>query len=73
MFSICLKIKKGENMIYKKIKELAQKKKISISELERRAGLSNGSISKWNNVSPNINNLKAVADVLKVKVDKLLE
>lgn len=48
-------------MIYKKIKELAQKKKISISELERRAGLSNGSICKWNNVSPNINNLKALA------------
>lgn len=40
--------------------------------MEKEAGLSKGAISKWNNVSPSVDNLQAVAKVLKVKVDKLL-
>lgn len=60
-------------MNYEKVKNLANKKGMSISELERRAGLSNGSISKWKVSNPTAHSLKAVANVLKVKVDKLLE
>lgn len=60
-------------MIYANIKELTQKKKISISEVERRAGLSKGAISKWSTVNPTISNLQAVAKVLGVKVDRLLD
>lgn len=60
-------------MIYDKIKQICEKKGISVASIERKANLSNGSISKWNTSTPTVDNLKAVADVLKVKVDKLLE
>ena len=59
-------------MIYEKIKELCKQKGISINQLEKEAGLTNGSISKWNNNMPQADRLKAVADVLKVKMEKLL-
>lgn len=59
-------------MIYDKIKEICKEKGISISSVEKQAGLSNGAVSKWNESSPTAENLKSVADVLKVKVDKLL-
>lgn len=60
-------------MIYKKIQELATKQGISISELERQAGLSKATISKWKKSSPTVDNIMNVAKVLKVKVDELLE
>lgn len=60
-------------MVYDKIKEICKERGISVSYLEKTAGLSNGTISKWNNSSPTVDKLKAVANVLKVKVDKLLE
>ena len=59
-------------LIYNKIKELCREKGISVSSVERDAGLGNGAISKWNDVSPTVSNLQAVAKVLKVKVDTLL-
>ena len=60
-------------MVYKKVSEIAKEQNITISELERRAGLSKATISKWKKSSPTVDSLKAVAKVLKVKVDKLLE
>jgi len=60
-------------LIYDKIKEICKAQGISVAQVERGAGLGNGAISKWNNVSPTIDNLQAVAKVLKVTVDKLLE
>lgn len=59
-------------MIYDTIKELCKEKGISIASVEKKANLSNGSISKWNKSSPTIDKLQAVAAVLKVKIDKLL-
>lgn len=59
-------------MIYEKIKEVCKEKGISITQLEKKAGLTNGSISKWNDHMPQADRLKAVADVLKVKMEKLL-
>lgn len=35
--------------------------------------MSNGIIRKWNESAPQVDNLKAVAKVLGVKVDELLE
>lgn len=60
-------------MLYENVLRLATDRGMSISELEKKAGLSNASISKWKKSSPTADNLKAVAKVLKVKVDKLLE
>ena len=59
-------------MIYDKIKEICKEQGISVNSVEKQAKLSNGAISKWNESSPTAENLKSVADVLKVKVDKLL-
>lgn len=63
----------GGNLIFNNLLEIAQSKNLSISKLERLAGLSKGTISKWKTASPTIDNLQAVAKVLEVKVDKLLE
>lgn len=57
---------------YEKIKELAKERKISIRELEKRLGYSNGYFSKWKNVSPNSDGLAKVADYFDVSVDYLL-
>lgn len=58
--------------IYDKIKAMCKEKGMSVRQLEVAAGLKNGAISKWNDSSPTIKSLKAVADVLKVKIDKLI-
>lgn len=60
-------------LIYDKIKEICKEKGVSVASVEKKAGLSNGAISKWNNASPTVDKLNAVAKILKVKVDKLLE
>lgn len=60
-------------MIYENIKKYCVKCNISISELERRANLGNGTIGKWKTITPKADNLKAVADILKVKVDTLFK
>ena len=59
-------------MIYDKIKELCKEKGMSVAAVERKAGLSSGAISKWNNSTP-AENLNSVAKILKVKIDKLLD
>lgn len=60
-------------MIYNNIKEICDKKGMSISELERQAGLKSGAITKWKSHNPQVNNLQAVAKVLGVKIGKLLQ
>lgn len=60
-------------LIYDRIKEICNDKGVSPSSVEKKAGLGNGAITKWNSVSPNVKNLKAVADILGVSVDELLD
>ena len=64
---------RSDTLVYKNVLKLATQRGMSISELERKAGLSKATIPKWKTSSPTVDNLKAVATVLKVKVDKLLE
>lgn len=59
-------------MIYDTIKDLCKERGISVTSVEKKAGLSNGAISKWNDSSPTVDKLNAVAKVLNVKVDCLL-
>ena len=59
-------------MVYEKIKEICDKKKISISALEKMAGLGNGTIGGWRTKSPTLDNLQAVANALGVKINKLI-
>lgn len=60
-------------MLYDKVKEICEKKGISVRSVEIAAGLSNGAISKWNDVAPKVDNVQAVAKVLKVSVNTLLK
>lgn len=60
-------------MIYERILKIAKAKGISIRSIERRAGLSNGTIRKWKEASPTVDNISAVAKVLGVAVMNLLE
>ena len=60
-------------MIYDKIKAICKEKEISVSAVEKEAGLSSGAISKWNTCSPTLENANAVAKVLECTVDDLLQ
>mgnify|MGYP003507064925 CR=1 len=60
-------------MIFNNIKKICDEKGISIFQLEKEAGLGNGTISGWKESMPRIDKLQAVAKVLNVKMNKLLE
>ena len=60
-------------MLYDKIYALCKERKLSISELERRAELGKGTVHCWKTASPTIDNLKKVASVLEVNVAQLVE
>lgn len=59
-------------MIYEKIKKLCEENGISIRQIEMQAGLKNGAISKWKKSMPQVDNLKAVADILQKPIDYFL-
>ena len=56
-----------------KIRKLAKEKGLSISRLEKEAGLSNGSVGKWDKAHPYIGNVAKVAAVLEVSIDELFK
>lgn len=58
--------------ILDRIKNLADSRNISLAELERRTGLSSGSITKWNKSSPSIDKVKLIADFFNVTTDELI-
>lgn len=58
---------------YEKIKELTKENGISVRELEKRLGFSNGYFSKWKTVSPNSEGLAKVSDYFGVSIDYLLD
>lgn len=56
----------------KKIKALCQQSGISIAALEKNIGLGNGTISKWETSSPQVDKLLKVANFFNVSVEYLL-
>lgn len=54
-----------------RIKGLAKQHNITIAELERKTGISNGQISKWDVRSPKTENLEKVAKFFGVSLDYL--
>jgi len=58
--------------LYEKIKQLASLNNINIAILERNCELSQGSIAKWQNSSPKVDNLIKIADYFSVTVGYLL-
>lgn len=71
--SMAFKSKVTEKGLYGNILRLCYGKNMTIQQLEKEAGLSNGSIGKWKKSLPNIYSLMAVAKYLNVTVEKLLE
>lgn len=55
-----------------RIKSLADAKKTTFAEIERKAGISNGQIRRWDSSSPKIENVQKVADYFDVSLDYLL-
>ena len=59
--------------VYENIKALADKKEIPIYKLEQQAGIGNGVIAAWKTSVPMLDKLLAVAKVLGVTVNELIE
>lgn len=60
-------------MIFDNIKSLCEKKGLSIAQLEKEVGFTNGTIGKWRVHSPTVANLAKVAEHLGVSVDWLMK
>lgn len=60
-------------MIYENVKRAADRRGMTISELEKKSGLKNGTISKWREHSPTVNNIKRVSAVLRISVSTLIK
>ncbi|MBC2318748.1 helix-turn-helix domain-containing protein [Listeria booriae] len=54
------------------VKELANNKKMTIAEVERKLKIANGTIGKWDKQNPSVLALQKVADFFGVSVDYLL-
>lgn len=59
-------------MIYENIKRICTDKGVSIAEIEKRAGLGNGTIKKWEICSPTVSKLEAVARILDTSIMDIL-
>ncbi|AVK82425.1 transcriptional regulator [Lysinibacillus sp. B2A1] len=58
--------------LVEKIKMLCKEQKISIAELERKTGISNGQIRKWDVSTPGTDKVTLIADFFDVSLDYLL-
>lgn len=58
--------------LVQKIKNLADEKNTTFAEIERKTGISNGQIRRWDKSSPKAENLQKVATYLNVSTDYLL-
>lgn len=59
-------------MILENIRALCKEREISLFALEKATGIGNGTIARWNESSPRIDSLQAVADFFGVTVNDLL-
>lgn len=60
-------------MLYNNVKRECEKKKITISQLERDLGFPRSSVCKWNENEPGVTKVQKVADYLKIPIKRLLE
>lgn len=62
-----------ESVLYNRVKELCEKRGITISKFESDLGFGNSSIKKWrNSISPSVDKIIIVANYFDVSVDYLL-
>ena len=59
-------------MVLRNIQNKCQEKEMTIAELERKAGLKQRTIYKWDESVPSVEKVLAVADARGVTVDELV-
>ena len=59
--------------LYESVQRICAERNITISELERKAGLGNGVIRKWDRASPTLRTVFAVTDYLGITLNDLLD
>lgn len=65
-------LKGGILLIFNKVKEYCIQNKTSISALEKKCGLGNGTIKGWINSSPRIDSLQKVSKEINIPISELL-
>lgn len=60
-------------MLYDKIKTIAKKKGVPIYKIEEDCQFSQGSMCKWNEISPAVDKVKKVSDYLGVEIKELID
>lgn len=58
--------------IYNKVKKIADRKGLTIRQVEIKAGVGNGTIRRWGTVSPSVDKVLKVAKALGVYPERLL-
>ena len=59
-------------MLLENITAFCKEKHITIAELERNTGISNGTIRRWGEMNPRVDLLKKVADYFGVTLDEIV-
>lgn len=54
------------------IKEMCRKKNITVTDVEKKAGIADNSVYKWAEHSPSVATIKKIADALETTVDELM-
>lgn len=60
------------NIIVDSIKKLCKDKNITVSQLEKETGLSQGLVSKWMNTTPSLDKIINIADYFHVSIDEVV-
>lgn len=60
-------------MIFEKVKQAALEKGMSIAQIEKEAGIGNGTIRRWDESNPRIDKLQAVSKILNKPIEFFLE
>ncbi|MBO5922797.1 MAG: helix-turn-helix transcriptional regulator [Bacteroidaceae bacterium] len=60
-------------MIYQNIKAIAAEQKVSISEIEEKCGITPRYMCTWDNITPGVDKVVAVARFLGVSVEELIK
>lgn len=60
------------NIIVDSIKKLCKDKNITVAQLEKEIGLSQGLVSKWMNTTPSLDKIVDIADYFRVSLDEVV-
>lgn len=69
---IASEIKMDNNIIVDSIKKLCKDKNITVAQLEKEIGLSQGLVSKWMNTTPSLDKIVDIADYFRVSLDEVV-